>query len=53
MCHYTDSPKNYSTSKDLLKDMGKYIKGYEKTKEGIYENTKVYIPRAIRNAKRN
>ena len=52
MCHYTDSPKNYSTSKDLLKDMGKYIKGYEKTKEGIYENTKVYIPRAIRNAKK-
>ncbi len=51
ICHFTSSPKNYTDSKDLLKDMSKYIKGYSKSKEGIYATTKDKIETAIKNAK--
>ena len=51
MCHFTSSPKNYTESKALLKDMPQYIKGYGKAKEGIYALTKKYINTAIINAK--
>ncbi len=50
ICHFTGSPKNYRSSKDLLKEMSRYIKGYSKSKEGIYAITKPYIPTAIKNA---
>ena len=51
ICHFTSSPKNYTESKDLLKDMTKYIKGYSKSKEGIYATIKDKIDTAIKNAK--
>ena len=50
ICHYTSSPKNYSGSRELLRDMDRYIHGYSKSKDGIYEITKTNIPNAMRNA---
>ena len=50
ICHYTSSPKNYSSSRELLRDMDRYIHGYSKSKDGIYEITKTNIPNAMRNA---
>lgn len=52
ICHYTSSPKNYTSSKELLRDMPSYIKGYGKAKEGLYAVTKDKIATAIENSKR-
>ena len=51
ICHVTSSPKNYAEKQGSQKDMPGYIKGYSKSKEGIYTTTKDKIDTAIKNAK--
>ena len=51
ICHFTGNPNNYSQSKDLIRDMPQYIKGYAKSKSGIYYLLKDKTDTAIHNAK--
>ena len=52
ICHFTDSPKNYAGSKELVADISKYIKGYSKSRDGIYKDLKDKTEMAIATAKR-
>ena len=51
VCHFTDTPKNYSSSKEVLKDVEVYLPGYGKSDDDIYQRTESYLPYAIENAK--
>ena len=50
ICHFTNSPKNYLKSRDLINHMPSYIKGYNKSMEAIYPLIKNKTNTAIRNA---
>ena len=50
ICHFTKTPRNYASSKELLKDMQNYIKDYGKSMDGIYQLTREHLDEAIINA---
>lgn len=50
VCHYTETPKLYASSKDLLKDMNLFIPGYKKQMENVFLIVKEKTGDAIRNA---
>lgn len=50
ICHFTASPRYYSSSSELCKDMNRFINGYCKSKEGIYSLLKNNLTIAISNA---
>lgn len=51
ICHFTDSPKHYSSSRELVNDMDRFIASYNKSMEGIYHHLKDRLPTAISNAR--
>ena len=50
MCHFTESPRHYAQSRDLLKDISTYINGYGKSRTGIYAMIRHRLDYAIRSA---
>lgn len=50
--HFSETPKNYSSSKEVLKDIEEYLPGYGKSDEDTYERTEERLHLAIENAKR-
>ena len=51
ICHFTDSPKHYGSSQELVNDMDRFITSYDKSMEGIYQILKNRVAAAIGNAR--
>ena len=51
ICHYTSTPRNYSSSKEVLKELEEYLPDYEKSDTDIYDRTEPNLQSAINNAK--
>lgn len=52
ICHFTSTPKNYASSKEVLKDIIHYLPGYGKSDEDLFMRTESHLPEAIENAKK-
>jgi len=52
ICHYAESPRNYTSSKEVLKDTRVYLPGYGKSDEELYDRTSYKLSEAIESAKR-
>lgn len=52
LCHFVYSTKQYSSNEEVIKELEKYIPGYSKSKEGIYEFLMPNQEKAIEYAKK-
>lgn len=52
ICHFTSTPKNYSSSKEVIKDLDSYIPGYGKSDIDVFIKTESRLSDAISVAKR-
>ncbi|MBQ9763230.1 MAG: RloB domain-containing protein [Phascolarctobacterium sp.] len=52
LCYFSFSTRSYSSNFDVIKELAKYIPGYNKGLQKIYEKTKCNLHQAIINAVR-
>ncbi|MDO4488588.1 MAG: RloB family protein [Eubacteriales bacterium] len=52
LCHFLYSTKQYRSSDEVIKELEKYIPGYTKSMEGIYERLLPLQVAAVKNAKK-
>ena len=51
ICHFSSTLKNYLSSKEVIKDMDRFILGYTKSAEDVFLVTESRIVDAVENAK--
>lgn len=52
LCHFIYSTKQYASNEEVIKELEKYIHGYTKSKEDVYDILLSLQEKAIANAKR-
>ncbi|MCR5607038.1 MAG: RloB family protein [Treponema sp.] len=52
LCHFSHSTKQYFSNEEVIKELSRYIPGYTKSKEGIFELLLQRQGRAVENAKK-